>query len=157
LVSLGLVGRPGRRRGFCRIRGKLLGVRVAATRESSLRGAAAFGLSTGSVSKLKPGPGQVASDVERNQRARIHGAMVEIVGERGYRAVTVRELARLAGVSTRAFYEQFEGKEECFFSTVDLIPQRAAGNVLMGQKAQDDWQERLRLAAPFVSGRGEGN
>jgi AcrR family transcriptional regulator len=72
--------------------------------------------------------------------------MVEIVGERGYDTITVRELARLAGVSTRAFYEQFESKEECFLRTYELVVQRAAGRVAASQQGAHSWEEKLQLA-----------
>ena len=96
--------------------------------------------------KLSPGPGKSAAEVASHQRARIHGAMIEIAGERGYRAVTVRELAQLAGVSTRAFYEHFEGKEECFLSAHELVVRHIAAAGVAAQNGERDWQERLRLA-----------
>ena len=64
--------------------------------------------------KLSPGPGRRATEVAADQRARIHGAMVSLVSERGYSAVTVRELAGAAGVSTRAFYEHFAWQGRLF-------------------------------------------
>jgi AcrR family transcriptional regulator len=51
-------------------------------------------------SKLRPGPGQSASDVAADQRARIQKAMIEMVAERGYETVKIRELVLLAGVSS---------------------------------------------------------
>jgi AcrR family transcriptional regulator len=72
--------------------------------------------------------------------------MIVLVAERGYSAATVRDLARLAGVSTRAFYEHFEGKEECFLRTYELAVKRAAMRVVESQKGGGDWFERLRLA-----------
>jgi len=87
-----------------------------------------------------------ADEVASHQRARIHGAMIEIAGERGYGAVTVRELAQLAGVSTRAFYEHFDSKEECFLSTHDLVVRRIAAGVVAAQSGERNWIERLRLA-----------
>ncbi len=97
-------------------------------------------------SKLSPGPGMSASEVASHQRARIQAAMIEIVGERGYDAVTVRELARLAGVSTRAFYENFGGKEECFLRTYEMVARRTAGRIVASQAGERDWQARLQLA-----------
>lgn len=96
--------------------------------------------------KLSPGPGRSAREVALHQRSRIHGAMIEVVGERGYRAVTVRELARLAGVSSRAFYEHFEGKEDCFLRTYELVVQRAAGRIVAAQQGERDWEQRLHIA-----------
>jgi AcrR family transcriptional regulator len=71
--------------------------------------------------------------------------MIEIVGEEGYDAVTVRRLSSLAGVSTRAFYANFEGKEECFLRTYELVVRRAATRVAEAQAGGGDWLERLRL------------
>lgn len=74
--------------------------------------------------KLKPGPGQSPAAVGRHQRARVQRAMIEIVAEQGYEAVTVREIARRAGVSTRAFYRHYSGKEECFLRVQHLVSMR---------------------------------
>lgn len=67
-----------------------------------------------SYGKLKPGPGKSSEDVARNQRARIQSAMAETLAEQDYDAITVRTLARRARISTRAFYQCYSGKEECF-------------------------------------------
>ena len=56
-------------------------------------------------------------DVARNQRARMYGGMIEAVAERGYSRTTVAHVIGLAGVSRRAFYEQFANKEACFLAT----------------------------------------
>lgn len=71
--------------------------------------------------KLRPGPGHSPEEVVAHQRARLHGAMIELVAERGYGGVTVRGLARLAGVSSRSFYECFANVEECFLATYTVI------------------------------------
>lgn len=95
--------------------------------------------------KLSPGPGMSASEVAANQRARFHAAMVQLVAERGYGKVTVQDLSRIAKVSTRAFYENFRGKEDCFVRTHELVVRRAAKHVLASQAGERDWRERLRL------------
>lgn len=96
--------------------------------------------------KLRPGPGKPASEVAAHQRARIHSAMIEIVADRGLAAVTVREITRLAGVSSRAFYKHFDGTQECFLATYDLVVRRAAIRVVASQAGEHDWEKRLRLA-----------
>lgn len=101
--------------------------------------------STAVYRKLRPGPGRPAAEVASHQRARIQRAMIEIVAEHGYGAVTVRELSRLAGVSTHTFYEHFAGKEECFLSTYERVVRSAARRVLASQMAEGDWQAQLRL------------
>jgi AcrR family transcriptional regulator len=95
--------------------------------------------------KLPPGPGMRAEEVAAHQSARIHRAMIEIVADRGYEAVKVREIVRLAGVSSRAFYERFESKEDCFLCTYDLIAKRAMRRMIAAQTGERDWRERPRL------------
>jgi AcrR family transcriptional regulator len=94
--------------------------------------------------KLSPGPGRAEFDVASHQRARLHGAMVEIAGEHGYEAVTVRKLASLAGVSSRTFYKHFGEKEECLLSTYERLVRRTARRMVEAQKGGRDWRERLR-------------
>jgi AcrR family transcriptional regulator len=81
-----------------------------------------------------------APAVESHQQARICRAMVEVVAERGYAAVTVRELARLAGVSTRTFYQRYPSKEECLLHTQQLAMRRWI--CLADSQAEDrDWEQ----------------
>jgi len=129
---------------------------MAAAREAAAPVATADEPSEALYRKLSPGPGRPAREVALHQRARIHGAMVEIVGERGYRAVTVRELARLAGVSTRAFYEHFDGKEDCFLRTYEVVVQRAAGRIVAAQRGERDWEPRLQCAFSAFAEEIEG-
>lgn len=95
--------------------------------------------------KLKPGPGRSAATIRENQRARLLGAMVALVGESGYSALTVRRLSRLAGVSTGTFYAHFANIEDCFAQTYDLLMMTAldrAGSAM--SSAKGDWQAGLR-------------
>lgn len=102
--------------------------------------------------KLPPGPGRLRAEVERNQRARIHGAMIDLVAERGYDAVTARVLAGRAGVSTRTFYERFKGgKEECFLSTYDVLIRNAVRRVADAQAVQYRLEDRLRSVVSVMT------
>jgi AcrR family transcriptional regulator len=118
---------------------------VAATREATVDKAASKAAGT-SYATLSPGPGTPASQVAAHQCARFHSAMIELVAERGYSKVAVRDLAGVAKVSTRAFYKNFSGKEDCFLRTHELVVRRAAKRVIAAQAGERDWQERLRLA-----------
>ncbi len=72
--------------------------------------------------RLPRGPSKMnRNEVIRNQRARIHGAMIEAVARNGYQKTSVKEVIALAGVSRRAFYELFANKENCFLVTFDSI------------------------------------
>ena len=60
---------------------------------------------------------QVAAD----QKRRLLLAMIDAVGEKGYRATTISDLVGRAGVSRKTFYEHFENKQECLLATFDVI------------------------------------
>lgn len=96
--------------------------------------------------RLKPGPGHSPEEVAADQRARILGAMVELVAERGYDAVAVSDLARRARVSTKTFYELSRGKQNCLLEAHDEITERAARRIEAGQTGEVDWRRRSRLA-----------
>jgi AcrR family transcriptional regulator len=95
--------------------------------------------------KLSPGPGRSASEVAAHQRARIHEAMIELVSEREYVAVTIRDLAQQANVSTRTFYDRFGGKDECLLATYELVMRSLTERVFIAQKGGRDWAEQVRL------------
>jgi AcrR family transcriptional regulator len=97
------------------------------------------------LGKLNPGRGMLASEVAAHQRARIHRAMIDVVAERGYSTTRVRDVVGRAGVSTRAFYEQFESKEDCFLRTHEVVVRGAVRRVIGAQVGAHDWRERLRL------------
>jgi AcrR family transcriptional regulator len=82
-------------------------------------------------------------DVARNQRARLYGAMIESISQRGYQGTTVAHVIGLAGVSRRAFYELFANKEECFLATYDIVVARARKRVLDAWQQERGWANRL--------------
>jgi AcrR family transcriptional regulator len=82
-------------------------------------------------------------EVARDQRARIYGAMVESIARRGYARTTVAHVIGLAGVSRRAFYEQFSNKEHCFLATYDILIARSRKRVLDAWSEERGWANRL--------------
>jgi AcrR family transcriptional regulator len=98
--------------------------------------------------RLPRGPHHLGRDgVVRNQRMRIHGAMVEAVAAHGYEGATVKRVIGLAGVSRRAFYEQFPDKRTCFIATCDLIAARWLKRVDNAfRDAKGDLRTRTRAA-----------
>jgi AcrR family transcriptional regulator len=97
--------------------------------------------------RLPHGPnGMSRDDVARNQRARMYGGMIEAVHERGYPQTTVAHVIGLAGVSRRAFYEQFANKEACFLATYDIVVARARKLVLDTWARERGWANRLHSA-----------
>lgn len=97
--------------------------------------------------RLPHGPhGMDREAVARHQRARIFGGMVESVYQRGYAATSVAHVIALAGVSRRAFYEQFSNKEECFLTTYDALVASARKRVLRAWMSERGWANRLYAA-----------
>lgn len=98
--------------------------------------------------RLPRGPHRLGREgVVRNQRMRIHGAMIEAVAAHGYEGATVKRVIGLAGVSRRAFYEQFTDKRSCFIATCDLVAARWLKRVDGAfREAKGDLRTRLRHA-----------
>jgi AcrR family transcriptional regulator len=59
------------------------------------------------------------SEVGASQRARLLRAMIDEVAERGYAATTATGVYQRAGVSSRAFYENFTDVRDCFLTAYD--------------------------------------
>jgi AcrR family transcriptional regulator len=104
--------------------------------------------------RLPRGPHQMAKDeVAENQRRRMHGAMVEAVSANGYGRTSVKQIVTLAGVSRRAFYEQFANKQECFLATLDMIADHAMERISASYRASDGTlEERLCTALTVFAG-----
>jgi AcrR family transcriptional regulator len=109
--------------------------------------------------RLPKGPhGIGATGVARNQRIRMHGGMIEAVTTRSYEQTSVKLVIGLAGVSRRAFYEQFSGKEDCFLATFDLVVKRAIQRLTHAYRtAEGDSQRRLRIALEALGEEIEQN
>jgi AcrR family transcriptional regulator len=71
--------------------------------------------------------------------------MTEMVAEHGYDSVKVREVVKLAGISSKTFYRLFESKEDCFLHTHEVIVRQARAGLLNSQSEVVDWRERPRL------------
>jgi AcrR family transcriptional regulator len=101
--------------------------------------------------RLPRGPHQMgAAEVAEHQRRRMYGAMIEAVAANGYGRTSVKQVVTLAGVSRRAFYEQFANKQECFLATLDLIASRAMSHIASAYRATEGTLER-RLSAAFAT------
>jgi AcrR family transcriptional regulator len=72
--------------------------------------------------------------------------MIESVAQRGYHRTTVAHVIGLAGVSRRAFYEQFANKEECFLATYDIVVARSRKLVLEAWSSERGWANRLHAS-----------
>lgn len=68
--------------------------------------------------------GASAKAPKRNQRDRLVDSMIALSAKVGYQAVSIAQVSSRAGVSSATFYEQFDGKEECFVVGYRSVAQR---------------------------------
>jgi AcrR family transcriptional regulator len=102
--------------------------------------------------RLRPGPGLDAEQVASHQRVRLNQAMLQLVAEEGYESITVRKLARLAGVSTASFYARFDGKEDCFLASCGVVLARIRIRVQTSRSHEVDQRTQLtRTAEAFLA------
>jgi len=84
-----------------------------------------------------------------NQRERLLAAVAAVAAEHGYNAATIAQIAEAASVSRRTFYENFEGKEECFFAAYDALDDYLVSLMDEAIATQPEWADQV--AATFVA------
>jgi AcrR family transcriptional regulator len=85
-------------------------------------------------------------EVAANQRLRLILAMVDAVGEKGYVATTVADVISRAGVSRKAFYEHFTGKDDCFLASYDAVAGEGRRRVMAAYHKAEGWPDRVEAA-----------
>jgi AcrR family transcriptional regulator len=79
------------------------------------------------------------------QRERLLAAMIKTVTEIGYRGLTVQNVLTRAGISRPTFYEQFEGREDCFLAAFDASAARMRERIEAAvADAGPGWRNQLR-------------
>jgi AcrR family transcriptional regulator len=90
-----------------------------------------------------------------SQRERLLAAIAEQVTANGYRGTTITEVVKAASVSTRDFYELFDGKEDCFLAAFDAVRDHLAELIAQAAATEDDWPHKviaaLRAALEFFA------
>jgi AcrR family transcriptional regulator len=81
--------------------------------------------------------------IARTQRDRLIDAMARTVAVKGF-AAPLTEVCSAAGVSTRAFYEHFADKEECFMATFERGATLLVRAVEMAYGQPGAWPIRMR-------------
>jgi AcrR family transcriptional regulator len=81
-------------------------------------------------------------------RARLTEGLAAAIAEKGYAAVTIADVVRIARVSKRTFYEHFADKEACFLAlyaetSEELLELIAAAT----DEADGSWDARIEAAA----------
>lgn len=84
--------------------------------------------------------------VVAQQRERLFVAIVELVAKRGYRDTSVDHIVKTARVGRAAFYELYEGKEDCFLAAFDRIVGEGAEAVAAAVAEADGWPKEMAAA-----------
>jgi AcrR family transcriptional regulator len=84
--------------------------------------------------------------VKRDQRERLRSAMIELIAEKGYQAVRIGDLAKLARVSQPTFYSLFGDKEELFVNAYDEVAGHTYRAVIEAYGTAGSPAERLLVA-----------
>lgn len=72
----------------------------------------------------------------------VNGLALE-ASEKGYRAVTVADIVRRAGIARNTFYENFGSKEECFLAAQEYAMNSALEQVVAAAGSIDEWPRRV--------------
>jgi AcrR family transcriptional regulator len=88
--------------------------------------------------------------VAHSQRERLIAALATAVAEHGYGTVTITRITGEAKVSRRVFYENFEGKEDCFLAAFEVVVDHIAALAAEAVEPIPDWPHRAIAAAQTV-------
>ncbi|HEU5253907.1 MAG TPA: TetR/AcrR family transcriptional regulator [Solirubrobacterales bacterium] len=98
-------------------------------------------------STRRPLPGQQPLPrkfIAQHQRARIIAALAEETSRQGFRAVTVADVVKRAGIARNTFYDNFGSKEECFLAAQEYAMSTALERVVAAGGSLDEWPQRVR-------------
>jgi AcrR family transcriptional regulator len=102
-------------------------------------------VATNSTTRPLPGQQQLSREfIAQHQRARIVTALAEETAEQGYRAVTVADIVKRAGIARNTFYENFASKEECFLAAQESAMSTALERVVDAGGAFESWPQQVR-------------
>lgn len=66
-----------------------------------------------------------------------------MAAEKGYRAVTIADIVRRAGIGRGAFYESFSSKEACFLAASEFAVEEALRRVVNAAASVESWPARV--------------
>jgi AcrR family transcriptional regulator len=98
------------------------------------------------ISTSRPAPGKQPLSREfiaQHQRTRIINALAEEVAAKGYRAVTVADIVRRAGIARNTFYDNFSSKEDCFLAAQRYGAEALAERILEASDGVEGWPQRV--------------
>lgn len=98
-------------------------------------------------STRRPLPGRHSLSREfitAHQRVRIINGLAAEASEKGYRAVTIADIVKRAGIARNTFYENFGSKEECFRAAQKYAMSSALEEVVAAAGEIDNWPDRVQ-------------
>lgn len=84
--------------------------------------------------------------LEHEHRRRLLQAMAAVTAEKGFAAATIADVVRVAGVSKRSFYEQFDTKAACFLELYRAVSASALRTLSAAVDPARPWQHQLEQA-----------
>lgn len=84
--------------------------------------------------------------VRHDQRRRLRAAMAELIAAKGYQAVRIADLARLAHVSPPTIYSLYADKQQLFIGAYEDVARRAADAVVRASGREEGFEQRLPAA-----------
>jgi AcrR family transcriptional regulator len=84
--------------------------------------------------------------VATHQRERLLAATIELVAKRGYRGTSIDHIVKSARVGYVAFYDLFEGKEDCFLAAFGRIVEETSEALAAAVATESEWPEQICAA-----------
>lgn len=81
---------------------------------------------------------------QRDERDRLHSALVDLCFERGFRKIELWALFARAGLDRAAFDRHFDDLEDCFFTAFEVEADRYRREYAPSPEEFPDWRERVR-------------
>lgn len=106
---------------------------------------------TGAAGKVHPAAPTLRL-VSSPKRQRILEGMLEVVGNSGYDAASVRMVLDSTGLYRQAFYDEFADKEGCFLEALSFGAAKLEAIAVEAAAAEDDWRAELRVGLAAVLG-----
>lgn len=90
--------------------------------------------------------------VLESQRERLLAAFAQVLAVRGYKQTNITEIVKVASVSSKAFYENFDSKEDCFLAAFDAVLGHLREIVVAAVASEQAWPARLVVALRTLLG-----
>ncbi|HXR30788.1 MAG TPA: helix-turn-helix domain-containing protein [Solirubrobacterales bacterium] len=82
--------------------------------------------------------------VDQSQRERLLASVIRVTAAKGYRASSVADILKEAGVGRETFYRHFKDKEDCFVAANDALLGDLESQVATAYEEPGAWPARVR-------------